>query len=115
MGLFNPEAAVPALVCINMMEFEGKESIKQQIMQNSMVMQQMQQMQQALMTAEQFLPGIMAQAGLVNPMMGAPAPMPEPGPGPSSQFTAEERAARKDGDSTLAAKARLKAANAASI
>lgn len=116
MGLFNPEAAVPALVCINMMEFEGKESIKQQIMQNSMVMQQMQQMQQALMTAEQFLPGIMAQAGLADPMqmgmgMGAPAP----GPGPSSQFTAEERAAKKDGDSTLAAKARLKAANAASI
>lgn len=43
MGLFAPENAVPALVCLNMMEFEGKENIIMQVQQNSTFLQQYQQ------------------------------------------------------------------------
>lgn len=44
-GLFNPELADQALVCIGMMDFEGKDEIERKISENGTMLQQMQQMQ----------------------------------------------------------------------
>ena len=54
-GFFNPQLAEQALQCLEMMDFEGKEKIRQGIQKNSMMFQQMQQMQQALNLSAQAL------------------------------------------------------------
>lgn len=117
LGLFQPENAQAALVCINMMDFEGKDSIKQQIISNGLFLQQFQQMQAAIMQFAQMMPELAVAAGLADPaMMAAPMAGPNPGAqGVNNQGTPEERAARKDGDTTLTAKARQRAASMASV
>ena len=113
LGLFQPENAQAALVCINMMDFEGRDSIKQQITNNAEFLQQMQQMQAAIMEAEQYLPGIAARAGLIeDPMAMGGQP---PGPGADMEGTPEERAAQTDGEIASVVKARQRAANQAAI
>jgi hypothetical protein len=54
-GFFNPQLAEQALQCIEMMDFQGKEKIRQGIQKNSMLYQQLQQMQQALQLSAQAL------------------------------------------------------------
>ena len=115
MGLFAPANAEPALVCLDAMEFEGKESIKQQIQENSLLMQQVQRMQQVIMQADAMLPQLQlaAQAGLSEPQAQQ---QPQAVASRSKEEgTAEERAAKNDTDSTLAAKARTKAAKQAQV
>ena len=48
LGFFNPQLADQALVCLDMMMFDGKEEIMQKISQNGTMCQQMQQMQQTM-------------------------------------------------------------------
>lgn len=113
MGFFAPANAEPALVCLDAMEFEGKESIKQQIQENSLLMQQVQRMQQVIMQADAMLPQLQlaAQAGLSEPQA-----QPQQAVSRSKEEgTAEERAAKNDTDSTIAAKARIKAAKQAQV
>ena len=114
LGWFNPQMAEQALVSIDMMEFEGKDKIKQQIKDNSLLMQQVQAMMQVIMQADAMFPDLQlaAKAGLAEPQQMAPAPQ---GGGEQPQGTAEERAARKETDTTLTAKARMKAAQQASV
>jgi hypothetical protein len=116
MGMFNPQMAEPALACLNMMEFEGKEAVADNIQRNSALMAQMAQMQQVIMQADMMMPGagFAVQAGLVDPAMAA-GPAPAPKGGSKEGGTPEERAAKHEGDTTLTAKARLKAANAGAI
>lgn len=59
-GFFNPQMAESALVALEMMQFEGKEKIAEMVRQNSMMMQQMQQMQAALVT-------LAGQTGMLQP------------------------------------------------
>lgn len=40
--MFNPESAVPSLVCLDMMDFEGKSNIVNKVSENSTQAQQMQ-------------------------------------------------------------------------
>lgn len=108
MGLFSPGVAEQAMVCLEMMEFEGKDKVKKMIKDNSLLMQQVQAMQMALMEAERYLPGIAAQAGLQVPTQEAPT-------GAKREGTAEERAAKKETDATLTAKSRVKAARQAQL
>ena len=117
LGMFNPQMAEPALACIDMMEFEGRDQVKDAIRKNSSMMQQMQHWAQLLMQLDQMIPeaGIAVQAGLADP-----SAMPAPGPAPEGAVkkeagTSEERAARNESDTTRTAKARQKAANQASI
>lgn len=115
MGFFAPANAEPAIVALDAMEFEGKDAIKQQIQQNSILMQQVQRMQQIIMQVDEMLPqlGIAVQAGLAEStaaMQQAVAPS-----GGKENGTPEERAAKNDTDSTLAAKARTKAAKQAQV
>lgn len=46
MGFFNPQLADQAIMCIDMMDFEGKENLLQKIQQNSQLLQQFSQMAQ---------------------------------------------------------------------
>ena len=120
MGLFEPERAIPALVCLDMMDFEGKDKIKSQIQENAVMLQQFQAAMQIIQQAAMVDPmvGQMAmQAGLIAPeQMQAMAQQQASAPsGQPESSTPEERAARATagGDNSQAAKARVRAANAA--
>lgn len=114
MGLFNPQMAEPALVCLDMMEFEGKESIKQQVQQNSVLLQQVNAMAQVIMQADAAFPELQlaAKAGLAQQNV-QPASSGSTGTAAKESGTAEERAAKKDTDTTKTAKARTQAARQA--
>ena len=55
LGFFNPQMSEQALQCIDMMDFEGKEKVRQGIQQNSMLAQQIQQLQQVAQLSAQAL------------------------------------------------------------
>lgn len=114
-GLFNPQMAEAALICLDMMEFEGKETIKQQVQQNSIMMQQMNAMAQAIMQYDAMFPqlGIAAAAGLAQQNVAEGAATAPEGGAKKEPGTAEERAAKSDTDTTSTVKARTKAARQA--
>lgn len=126
MGLFAPENSIPALVCLDAMDFDGKDAIKRQLMENSTMLNQFNAAMELIMRQSMVDPafGQMAmQAGVLDPammeqMMQAQAPAPAPGGGgnaPSEQGTAEERAARRSigaTDNSQATQMRLRVANA---
>lgn len=119
MGLFHPENAIPALVCIDMMDFEGKDKVKQQIQDNATMIQQFQAAMQIIQQASMVDPMVaqMAmQAGLTTPEQLAvqataqqiQAQGQQPGGSP------EQRASRNPMDNSYASKIRERSANAAS-
>lgn len=119
MGLFNPDMAEPALICLDMMDFEGKDDIKKKVQDNSILMQQVQQMAGAIQAFDATYPEFgLAQAAGMAPM-GMPAPQPEGGEGPQPrgkmQGTPEERAAQNKGEAANVAKARQRVANQTSV
>ena len=113
MGLFAPDNATPALVCLDMMEFEGKEKIKQQIQQNDTFMQQFQQMQQLII---QLSPEAAVQMGLVDPNQLMMAQNANNGVlGVSEEGTTEDRAAKKTTNTDRLDRAREKARSATEV
>lgn len=117
MGLFAPANAEPALVCLDAMELEGGERIKQQIQQNSLMLQQVQQMQNVILQADAMMPqlGLAAAAGLQSTVSAQSVPSEMSNS--KQEGTPEERAARasKEGESAQAAEARTKAAKQARV
>lgn len=78
-GFMNPQIAEQALICLDMMEFEGKEELVQKIQGQATMVQRLQTAAQlALSLAQRFapelLPTIAQQLGM-DPMMGMGAPM----------------------------------------
>lgn len=113
MGLFAPDNATPALVCLDMMEFEGKEKIKQQIQQNDTFMQQFQQMQQLII---QLSPEAAVQMGLIDPNQIMMAQNANNGStGVSEEGSAEDRAAKKTTNTDRLDRAREKARSASEV
>lgn len=113
MGLFAPDNATPALVCLDMMEFEGKEKIKQQIQQNDTFMQQFQQMQQLII---QLSPEAAVQMGLVDPNQIMMAQNANNGvTRVSEEGPAEDRAAKKTTNTDRLDRAREKARSASEV
>lgn len=113
MGLFAPDNATSALVCLDMMEFEGKEKIKQQIQQNDTFMQQFQQMQQLII---QLSPEAAVQMGLVDPNQVMMAQNANNGVlGVSEEGTAEDRAEKKTTNSDRLDRARETARSASEV
>lgn len=113
MGLFAPDNATSALVCLDMMEFEGKEKIKQQIQQNDTFMQQFQQMQQLII---QLSPEAAVQMGLVDPNQLMMAQNANNGVlGVSDDGTAEDRAAKKTTNTDRLDRARETARSASEV
>lgn len=75
-GFFHPQNAEPALACLSMMDFDGKDKMAQEIQHNSLLMQQFQAlMQSALMMAQtldkehgtNIAEGLAAQMGIAAP------------------------------------------------
>lgn len=113
MGLFTPDNATSALVCLDMMEFEGKEKIKQQIQRNDTFMQQFQQMQQLII---QLSPEAAVQMGLVDPNQVMMAQNANNGaPGVSEEGSAEDRAAKKTTNTDRLDRARETARSASEV
>jgi len=54
-GFFNPELSDQALACVEMMEFEGKDGIVKKIQQNGTLFDQVQQLQQQVLTLAQVV------------------------------------------------------------
>lgn len=54
-GFFNPEMTDQALACIDMMDFEGKDSVVRKISQNGTLYEQLKTMQQQLMQMAQIV------------------------------------------------------------
>ena len=123
MGLFEPERAIPALVCLDMMDFEGKDKVKQQIQENAVMLQQYQAAMQMISQLAMINPQIAAmamQAGLIDPEQMAmqqqamAEQQTQPQPQEQSRSTPEERASRVATDNSYAAKIRKRSAEAAS-
>ena len=113
MGLFAPDNATSALVCLDMMEFEGKEKIKQQIQQNDTFMQQFQQMQQLII---QLSPEAAVQMGLVDPNQVIMAQNANNGAtGVYEEGSAEDRAAKKTTNTDRLDRARETARSASEV
>ena len=118
MGLFNPEMAEPALICLDMMDFEGKDEIKKKVQDNSILMQQVQQMIGAIQAFDATYPefGLAQAAGMQSAAM-AQTSQPQGGApqGSTKSGTPEERAAQNEGESMTTAKARRRVANQTSV
>ena len=77
MGFFNPQMTDQALMCMDMMEFDGKDMIMQKIAQNGTLFQKLQQyMQIALTLAQQYEPAAaeMIAQDIMTVMGGGVAP-----------------------------------------
>lgn len=109
MGMFNPQMAEQALVCLSMMDFEGKEEIEQKIQENSILMQQFQAAMNIVMQLAQVDPAVQQMAQMSGLLEIQQQPMPN---GKTMEGTAEERAAGTETDGSQASKMRKKVANA---
>ena len=113
MGLFNPDMAEPALVCLDMMDFEGKDEIKKKVQDNSILIGRVQQMVGAIQAFDSAYPqfGLAQVAGLQSEMQ-----MPQQNQQTmnnrniDTEGTPEERAAKTEGEATRVANARKKVA-----
>lgn len=123
MGLFAPENDIPALECLDMMDFEGKDKVMQRVQENGVRIRMMDSAMQlitSLAMQDDRIAQMAMQAGLLSPEQMADMKMQEMQAQPQGQpqqGTPEERAARQTtagGENSQAAKARLRAANAAS-
>lgn len=114
LGLFAPDNAEPSLVCLDMMDFEGKDEIKKKIQDNSMLMMQIQRMAGAIQAFDMSYPQFgLAQAAGLQPaemMQGQTQTTGPENKGVNMQGTPEERAAKTEGESTRVANARKKVA-----
>lgn len=125
MGLFAPENDIPALECLDMMDFEGKDKVVQQIQENGIRIRMMDTAMQlitALAMQDDRIAQMAMQAGLLSPegmadmktdQIMASQSQPQER---AKQGAPEERVAREamtGGDNSQAAKTRVRVANAA--
>lgn len=113
MGLFNPDMSEPALVCLDMMDFEGKDEIKKKVQDNSMLIGRVQQMIGAIQAFDAAYPqfGLAQVAGLQSEMQMPQQNKQSRGNGDvDTEGTPEERAAKTEGEATRVANARKKVA-----
>lgn len=79
LGFFNPQMTDQALMCIDMMDFDGKDSVCQKIEQNGTMFQKLvQYMQMALMLAQRAAPEMVE--GLSNDIMATMGVQPQLAP-----------------------------------
>ena len=113
MGLFNPDMSEPALVCLDMMDFEGKDEIKKKIQDNSILIGRVQQMVGAIQAFDAAYPqfGLAQVAGLQSEMqMPQQNQQSRENGDVDTEGTPEERAAKTEGEATRVANARKKVA-----
>ena len=127
LGLFHPDNCVPALVCLDMMDFEGKDKIKQQVQQNATMIQQYQIAMQLLMNlavSDPMIAALVTQSGLMsNEQMATAMTDAQMAPNQTETMqkntkgTAEERAAKQTNgnESSVTADARQKVAKSTQV
>ena len=122
MGLFDPNNTLSAMACIDMMDFDGKDELKNKLEENSVIMQQFQGAMQFVQQAASLDPALAQMAmqqGLIPPEMAAQMQMAQEeanAPRPDERAkkgNPEQRANRVATDSPVAARTRERAANAA--
>ena len=75
MGFFAPQQAAPALVCLDMMDFEGKDELMQKISVNGDLFQQLQAMaMMAMGLAQRYEPQNAAMVAQLAPSLGIQIP-----------------------------------------
>lgn len=73
-GFFLPENSTPSLMCLDMMDFDGKDEIMQKVAMNGTLLQELRQWQQlTLQLASRYEPGMVQ--GLSEAITGQAAPM----------------------------------------
>lgn len=58
LGFFNPQNAEPALAALDMMDFDGKQKVRDTVSKGQTLMAQMQQMQQQMMKMSEIIEGL---------------------------------------------------------
>lgn len=113
MGFFNPQATDQALMCLDLMEFDGKDTVMQKVAQNGTMYQKMvQYMQLALTLAAKAAPDMVA--GLSQDIMQTMGSSGMAGSGASAQqLQADHIEGLSGGEPTMVENAREKS-NAAS-
>ena len=110
MGFFNPQMTDQALICLDLMEFDGKDGVMQKIAQNgTMYDKLMQYMQLSLMLAQAAAPKYVQQIAMDMQNMGMQAQA-QPGGGAPNMPQSNNLAGGKEPANV--AKARAKSANA---
>ena len=112
-GFFNPQMTDQALMCLDMMEFDGKDGIMQKVAQNGTMFQKLiQYMQLALTLAQKAAPEIVEQISqdVMMTMGGAGGAM--MGGGSPQMFESDNIAGIGKKEPSIVANARSRAANA---
>ena len=112
MGFFNPQMTDQALMCLDMMEFDGKDEIMQKVAQNGTMFQKLvQYMQLALMLAQKAAPEMVNQIGqdFMMTTQGGGAMM---GGGSPQMFQSDNIAGIGKKEPTIVANARARSSNA---
>lgn len=113
MGFFNPQMTDQALMCLDMMEFDGKDGIMQKVAQNGTMFQKLvQYMQMAFMFAQTAAPEMVEQIGqdLMMTMQGAGGG--NMGGGSPKMFQSDNIAGVGKKEPAIVANARSRASNA---
>ena len=77
MGFFNPQMTDQALMCLDLMEFDGKDGVMQRVAQNGTMLDKLRQyMQLALLFAQRAAPEYVPQIAMDMQNMGMQAPSP---------------------------------------
>jgi len=114
MGFFNPQMTDQALMCLDMMEFDGKDGVMQKVAQNGTMYQKLlQYMQLALTLAQVAAPEMVEQIAQDAMMtMGVAEGGGVPGGASPKMFQSDNIAGIGKKEPTIVANARARAANA---
>ena len=84
LGFFNPQLSDQALATIEMMDFEGKDKVKERIQANGTMFQQLQQMQQTMAQMAQVMAETTGDTRVMDALaqQGVAQPSPQPSGGP---------------------------------
>ncbi len=98
MGFFNPQATDQALMCLGMMDFDGKDEITQKVARNGTLQQKLiQYMQLALALAAKAAPDmVQGLSGDIMQTMGMQPSTAQAGTGASAQMAGADGAAEKE-------------------
>ena len=113
MGFFNPQMVDQALMCMDMMEFEGKDGLMQKIARNGTMFQKLQEYMQLALTLAQTVDPAMAQMiaqDITMFMSGGAMPA---GGGSPSMFQSDNIAGIGKKEPSIVANARQRSGNAA--
>ena len=117
MGFFLPQNADPALMCLNMLEFKGKDELMQQIRKNGTLLDMFQKVSQiAMALAQQYNPMMAQQIAMITQGITGQATMPATGAGGEKTGLPEgdnmEKAPTPGQENQIVARAKERSANA---